>query len=226
MTDRKSAILQIIIDEHLKTGQPVASAVVAEKFGAEISPATVRNDMAELEAEGQIYQPHTSAGRVPTAVAYAWYIENLSEKKLSKTEAAALSTALGERQEADFKQTAKALAELSGVAVFWAFHRHNLYYTGISNLLAQPEFQEIQSIQHISLVIDQLDEIIDNNFSEIDFAPQIFSGNTCPFGNFTGAVMVKYKLGENVGLFGLLGPLRMDYRTNLALIKFVHEQLS
>lgn len=82
MTDRTKLILNTIIKEHIKTGAPVGSSVLVEKYQLDVSPATVRNEMAELESEGYIAQPYTSAGRVPTEQAFNLYIENLSEKKL------------------------------------------------------------------------------------------------------------------------------------------------
>ncbi|MBU4256930.1 DeoR family transcriptional regulator [Patescibacteria group bacterium] len=74
MEKRKQLILYTIIKEHIKTGAPVGSGVLVDKYKLDISPATVRNEMAELENEGLITQPHTSAGRVPTEKAYSLFI--------------------------------------------------------------------------------------------------------------------------------------------------------
>ena len=66
MDARKTLILNTIIKEHIKTGAPVGSEVLVGKYKLDISSATVRNEMAELEQAGYIAQPHTSAGRIPT----------------------------------------------------------------------------------------------------------------------------------------------------------------
>lgn len=222
---RKGIILKTIIKEHIKTGAPVGSGVLVDKYKLDISPATVRNEMAELEEEGYIIQPYTSAGRVPTEEAYNFYLSELTERKLSESEAKVFDKLLKEKNEFNFKQVAKAMAKMSGGAVFWAFHKNNLYYTGISNLLSQPEFSQIDLIYNISGIIDRLDEIIDDIFSKIKTEPAILLGSHNPFGNFCSTILSKYKLDGKVGLFGILGPMRMDYEKNLALVKFIANEL-
>ena len=75
---RKKRLLNIIVKEYITTATPVASETVQRKYRLGVSPATVRNDMAELEKEGYIARPHTSAGCIPLDKAYRHYVENLS----------------------------------------------------------------------------------------------------------------------------------------------------
>ena len=225
MDKRKELILKTIIKEHIKTAQPVGSEGLVDKYDLDISSATVRNEMADLEAEGYIVQPHTSAGRIPTETAYNFYLENLSEKKISDAEARIFEKLLAKKDEISFKQAAKAMAKISDSAVFWAFHKHNLYYTGISNLLHQPEFSETGLIYDISEVIDRVDEIIGQIFNDLKFGPQIMLGSKNPFSQHCSAVITKYRLADNIGLVGILGPTRMNYEKNLALIKFFNNIL-
>lgn len=77
LTDRRQKLLQFIIDEYVTTAQPVGSNALVEKYCLPVSPATIRNEMACLEEEGFIAQPHTSAGRVPTDRGYRYYVEVL-----------------------------------------------------------------------------------------------------------------------------------------------------
>ena len=77
--DRRKNILAIIVDEYIKTGEPVGSKFLAEKLQNSVSSATIRNEMAELAAAGYLEQPHTSAGRIPTAPAFRFYIDNLMQ---------------------------------------------------------------------------------------------------------------------------------------------------
>jgi len=226
MDKRKRLILDTIIKEHIKTGAPVGSGVLVDKYKLNISPATVRNEMAELESQGLIMQPYTSAGRVPTEEAYNLFLRNLSDKKLSQSEAKAFEKLLKNKDEINLKQAAKEMARVSNNAVFWAFHRHNLYYTGISNLLSQPEFAQPHLIYDISAIIDRVDEIIDEIYDDIKYEPQILIGSENPFGNFCSTILTKYKVGENVGMFGILGPMRMNYEKNLALVKYVNRVIS
>ena len=222
---RKELILKTIIKEHIKTAQPVGSEGLVDKYDLDISSATVRSEMADLEAEGYIVQPHTSAGRIPTQKAYEFFLENLSEKKLSDAEAKIFEKLLAKKDEISFKQAAKAMAKTCDCAVFWAFHKHNLYYTGISNLLHQPEFAETGLIYDISEVIDRVDEIIGQIFNDLKFGPQIMLGSKNPFSQHCSAVITKYRLADNIGLVGILGPTRMNYEKNLALIKFFNNIL-
>ena len=226
MDKRKELILNTIIKEHVKTGAPVGSGVLAENYKLGISPATVRNEMAALEDEGFIIQPHTSAGRIPTEQAYRFYLGNLSVKGLKGSEKDDIEQALRKKDEPSLKTTAKIMARISDNTVFWAIHQHNLYYTGISNLFQQPEFREVGLIQNMSNIIDQLDEIIDKILKEEKMGVKVLLGQENPFGDFCSAILAKYKLGDNYGLFGILGPIRMNYEKNVALVKYVNEIIS
>jgi heat-inducible transcriptional repressor len=73
---RKATILRAIIRDYVRGGHPVASKILRDRYGLEVSPATIRNDMAVLEEMGYIIQPHTSAGRIPTDKGYRWYVDN------------------------------------------------------------------------------------------------------------------------------------------------------
>ena len=225
MDKRQELILKTIIKEYIKTAVPIGSEGLVEKYNLDISSATVRNEMADLEEAGFIAQPHTSAGRIPTEKAYNFYLENLSEKNLSDSEAKIFQEALEKKEEMNFKQAAKMMAKISGNAIFWAFHRHNLYYTGISNLLHQPEFSEADMVYDISGLIDRLDEIIGSIFNDLKFGSQIMLGSKNPFSAHCSAVISKYRLGDNIGLVGVLGPMRMNYEKNLALVKFINDIL-
>ncbi len=225
MDKRKELILKTIIKEYIKTAMPIGSEGLVEKYNLDISSATVRNEMADLEEAGYIAQPHTSAGRIPTEKAYNFYLENLSEKKLSESEAKIFKEILAKKEEMSFKQAAKIMAKISGNAIFWAFHKHNLYYTGVSNLLHQPEFSQADMIYDISGLIDRLDEIIGRIFNDLKFGTQIMLGAKNPFGAYCSVIITKYRLGDNVGLVGVLGPMRMNYEKNLALVKFINDIL-
>ncbi|MCU0679295.1 MAG: hypothetical protein MUC28_02515 [Planctomycetes bacterium] len=225
MDQRKERILFTIIKEHIKTGAPVGSNVLVENYHLGVSAATVRHEMVELEDEGYIRQPHTSAGRVPTERAYNLFVRDLGEKKPAETEKNNIDKALAGKDETGFKNAAKVLAKLSGNAVFWAFYRHNVYYTGVSDLLRQPEFRQSDLIYDISAIIDRLDEIIDRYYDKIEMGTQILIGSKNPFGAYCSALMAKYKQGDHPGLFGIIGPLRMDYARNKALVEYIYKTI-
>src|SRR4051795_9430631 len=79
--DRKLAVLRAIVEDYVATQEPVGSKALVERHQLGVSPATVRNDMAALEEEGLIAQPHTSAGRVPTDAGYRVFVDRLTAVK-------------------------------------------------------------------------------------------------------------------------------------------------
>lgn len=224
ISDRKKNLLSIIIQEYLQTAAPVSSGVLVKKYKLAFSPATVRNEMMELEEEGFIYQPHTSAGRVPTELAYHLFLTELLDSKevksLKDAEQKILET-LFSHEENDYKKTAKAIAELSQSAVFWAFHKNNLYYTGLSNLFSQPEFKQLDAVCDFSTVIDRLEEIIEEIFEDLPSGKKFLIGQENPFGNFLSTALLKYKDNKKTGVFGIISPMRTDYEKNLALLEFI-----
>lgn len=93
--ERRLAVLRAIVEDYVSTEEPVGSKALVERHGLGVSPATVRNDMAALEDEGYITQPHTSAGRVPTDKGYRLFVDRLTTvKPMSAAERRAISTFL------------------------------------------------------------------------------------------------------------------------------------
>lgn len=87
LSERKKKILSAVVDESIKTAEPVSSKDVQEKYVRDCSPATIRNELMALEEMGFLSQPHTSSGRVPTLEGYKMYVDELMQvKKLSKKE--------------------------------------------------------------------------------------------------------------------------------------------
>src|SRR5450756_848213 len=81
LSERSRRILAALVGEYVETGEPVASATLVKRGGFGLSSATVRNVLASLEEQGYVYQPHTSAGRVPTDFGYRCYVDMLLETR-------------------------------------------------------------------------------------------------------------------------------------------------
>lgn len=77
LSERQAKLLQIVVQEYVRSAQPVGSHVIAQHYDLGVSPATIRNDLAALEREGLLTHPHTSAGRVPTDAGYRYFVGNL-----------------------------------------------------------------------------------------------------------------------------------------------------
>ena len=95
MDDRKLQVLRAIVTDYVSSQEPVGSKALVDRHNLGVSPATVRNDMAALEEEGYITQPHTSAGRIPTDKGYRLFVDRLGTvKPLSTAEQRAIHTFL------------------------------------------------------------------------------------------------------------------------------------
>ena len=103
LSDRKKKILAAVVDEYIRTAEPVGSKAIAQSGGLSCSPATIRNELAELVSLGYLEQPHTSAGRVPTPMGYRMYVNELMAKqKLSLEETEDINRRLNQKlQELD-----------------------------------------------------------------------------------------------------------------------------
>jgi heat-inducible transcriptional repressor len=82
MEERKKQVLNAIIKDYIANAEPVGSRAVAKKYALGVSPATIRNEMSDLEEEGYIEQPHTSAGRIPSAKGYRYYVDNMMQREV------------------------------------------------------------------------------------------------------------------------------------------------
>ena len=124
LDDRKAAVLRALVHTFVRTGEPVASGRLVEEAGLGVSSATLRSELAALEAAGLIEQPHTSAGRVPTDSGYRWYVDSLSaelmttDPALQPEQQAALQQLLAEARDLEdlLRRTATALSRVTRYA--------------------------------------------------------------------------------------------------------------
>ncbi len=214
MLERQKKLFKNIIQEYLTSAKPVGSQVAVDKFDLQVSPATVRNDMVELEKLGLLCSPHTSAGRIPTEKGYQYYIENFVDKNKKIKDIKGFKDI---KTNDDIKDLAKLIAEESGLAVFVGFGAQDVYYTGLSNLFSQAEFQDLDMVFNITAVLEHLDEVMQNIYTDFSEKLQIKIGQENPFSQNCSVVALKSK---NI-LFGILGPMRMDYQKSIELINLI-----
>jgi heat-inducible transcriptional repressor len=117
LDERKRKILQAIIEDYIYTAEPVGSRTIARKYELGISPATIRNEMADLEFSGFLEQPHTSAGRIPSAKGYRFYVDCLlSPHHISENDVTMINSwfqSKARRLEEVFQETAKVLSRMT-----------------------------------------------------------------------------------------------------------------
>jgi transcriptional regulator of heat shock response len=228
MEERHKKILAAVIEEYTKTAVPVGSKVLTEKYGFKISPATIRNDMNELEKEGLLHQPHTSAGRIPTDKGYRFFVEDIMpEKKLSVGDQKKMQTEILKLKAQNTRltrTTAKLLSSLSGNLAISGL-KSDLHDFGISELLEEPEFQSLDEFTRVAEMLDYIDENIDSILAEVkDGETKIFIGKENPIKEISNCSMIvspyKTESGER-GILALIGPKRMKYAKNKSLLDYM-----
>ncbi len=230
LKERQKNLFKKVVDNYIKTAEPVGSNLLCDSF--DLSSATIRNEMAELERLGLIYQPYTSSGRVPTELGYKLFVNDFlqPDKEIQKRHKKAIDETVAtsdDNQNILIKNLSKKLAEVTENAILVGFDSNDVYYTGLSNLFAQPEFEEVDMVRNFSAVIDHLDEVMSQLFSEIEDM-KILIGKDNPFGIECSSVITKFKMPEPVqeGIIGMLGPMRMDYQNNYSILAYSNQLIS
>ena len=122
LTDRKKQILRAIVDSYIRTAEPVGSKTISQLPGMDFSPATIRNEMADLTSMGLLEQPHTSAGRVPSAAGYRLYVDELMQDyRLSMDETKTINQAMEVKmQEVDkmISQVGKLVSKMTDLPAY------------------------------------------------------------------------------------------------------------
>ena len=236
ITARQKDILCQIIEEYAETASPVGSVTMAKLF--HVSPATVRAEMARLEALGLIAQPHTSAGRVPTDAGYRYYVNSLesgaSEREESEnrrksfergTHAIEVRVSSQSQADAAIRRAVDSLVELTG-NLGLATIGGQLYLSGISQLFTQPEFMDTRRVQAVAKLLDNLEPWLR------EAAPgeplNIFIGQENPIGKNSEVSLIISKFRSpfsDRSYIGVLGPTRQNYSRVMSLVRYTGNML-
>jgi len=225
MTDRQAKILAAIIEQHAELAAPVGSVLLAKLF--DISPATVRAEMAKLEEMGYIKQPHTSAGRIPTDRGYRLYVNSIVETggvghvAPDNRQTRAIQTRVSGNKRADMaiKSAVDSLVEMThnlGLATIG----DQLYLSGLGNLFAQPEFiDDGEHVRDVARLLDNLEPWLR------EAAPNetlnVFIGNENPIGRNSGVSLIISRFRSpysDRSYIGVLGPTRQSYARVMSLV--------
>lgn len=215
MDTRIENVLTLLIEDFIRTAEPIGSQGLVRDHELDVSPATIRNWFVELEELGFLAQPHTSAGRIPTQLAYRWYIERMGESDISKSDRKIVDTA-----ETDTKNLAKACVEATGLAALVGMNASDTYYTGLTQLFSQPEFKDWSRVISMSSILDRLDHQLNSLRKHVFEQPHAEIGDTCPFGNACSSLFLTL---PDTSLLILLGPMRMDYKRAVGVMNYIKE---
>jgi transcriptional regulator of heat shock response len=233
--DRKQEILRAIVKHFIQTAEPVGSKTILVSYKFSVSPATIRNDMATLEREGYIYQPYTSAGRVPTDSGYRLYVDEIADYKSVEKKALKKLDKIREQYKLEkirehIYDAVSLLARATENVSFATLPDNNrTFYLGISNVLKQPEFAGDN--MRASQVLEVLED--NDNFRnlldslDIEEKVKIFIGeeNIIEQIRSCSLMVSKYKKDDYEGYMGILGPTRMYYPFNRVIIREVKNLL-
>lgn len=223
MTQRQAKILATIIEQYAEVAAPVGSVMLAKIFN--VSSATIRNEMVELEREGFIAQPHTSAGRIPTDKGYRFYVNNIRGDEQPTPQASRNSRAIATRVSHSgepalaIKSAVDSLVQLThnlGLATIGK----QLYVAGYSNLFGQPEFLDPIHSREVARLLDNLEPWLDE--AAPNEALNVYIGTENPIGRSAGVSLIisKYRSPySDHSYIGVLGPTRQSYRSVMGLVE-------
>ncbi len=222
MTERQQKILAAIVEQYAEVASPVGSSLMAKLFN--VSSATIRAEMAELERAGYIMQPHTSAGRVPTDKGYRLYVNNLAEDAPVKAErrgerALAARVNGGGLPERTIRNAVDTLVELThnlGIATIG----DQLYMSGLSNLFGQPEFINGRDVQQVARLLDNLEPWLKE--AQPNQPLSVYIGSENPIGRNAQCSLIICKFRSSFSdqsYIGVLGPTRQQYRDVMGLVE-------
>lgn len=227
MDSRQQKILKAIIERFIQTASPIGSKLLYEEYDFNVSPATIRNEMALLEKQGYIAQPHTSAGRVPTSQAYRLFVDQLKfnlellDKAKQEIEAVRKQRQLAIAKEKMHEMVSILATVTNNVCFATVPNNKRLFYMGISNVLKQPEFRSNPA--EATEVIEILETQFANVLSDLNISdePSFYIGeeNIIPEIQSCSLVVQKYHYNGFNGVIGILGATRMNYAFNMAALQ-------
>lgn len=234
LSDRQIKILKAIVDEYIDTGDAVGSELLEKKFKVGYSPATIRNEMVVLGKYGYIGKSHFSSGRVPTPKAFRFYINTLLPKKpLSTAEEVSIKNEVWDYQKDEVRfleEIASVLADKSGLLAMVFLQSGFRYYAGTEHLLAIKEFSDYGFSQS---VFGQLDDVeywigILADLMSHQKELEILLGDDYQMKQLTnlGSVFCGFRMGEQHGAIGLIGPCRLPYSAAVPLVNYTANIIS
>ena len=236
MTDRQAKILDTIIREYVKTAEPVSSAWLAEECGFDCSPATLRAEMNTLEEEGYLQQPHTSAGRIPTDQAYRSFVNNLLAEKqseLPEKDKQLIDRTITPAKDNPYQLShnlAKTIAQLTDqLAISGIVDTNEFFKSGFNNIFSSPEFQLGREWGQFGSLFDEFEDFYRALLGDIpDDGVTIYIGEETPAEETQdeSVIITRYPLPNGLeGLSAVIGPTRMRYGRNLAVLKYINGKM-
>jgi heat-inducible transcriptional repressor len=235
LTQRQVEILRSVIEEYIDTAEPVGSETIEKKHNLSASPATIRNEMVKLSEYGYLKKPHSSAGRIPTAMGMKFYVRELmKEKELSTVEEVALKEKVWdyrERMQRFLKEATRSLAAKTSTLAIATTDEGEIFASGYANILEMPEFFDIDVTKTLLEALDEYENFAsiftgahdDDDDIHVLIEDELGSQLRGPY----GFIFTEYITPMNVkGRIGVLGPARLHYTSIIPTVRYFAELIN
>ncbi len=230
LTDRQRVVLELIIREYIQSASPISSKFIEKEYDLGISPATIRGEMHELIEKGYLFQPHTSAGRMPTDKGYRFFVDLLSyseakhlEKQLER-KIRQMQREIGESIHF-IREFTRFLAHTSSALTISYFPKENiLLKEGWAEAFRDPEFTDIEKIHDFMGMISDFEDHIDAFLlAEKMDSTRVYIGKECPLSekHDFSVLLSPCKMSKKKGILAIMGPKRMPYDKNIYLVESI-----
>lgn len=218
-------VLRCLVSEYIATGRPVSSRNLSSLASINMSPASIRWIMHDLDEAGFIYQPYTSAGRIPTDYGYRYYLDHLTISPLAKRTKSNLITRfrlLTAHYQSRHQAAAETLAKISHLlALVSETSTYKYEQSGISMLFRDDSPDQVGLMQETSFLLDNIHHYLEKMTQLNNEETTVYIGHENPYfdSNHISLLLrpVVHKSGQR-SVIMLVGPKRMPYRQNLSLI--------
>lgn len=233
LSKRQQEVLAMIVRHYVETAEPVGSRFIARKL--ELSSATIRNVMADLEELGYITQPHTSAGRAPTDRGYRYYINSLMRvKNMNQQMVRSVKSEYGETLrslEDVLERTSHLLSNVTNYVGITLFSQYDkLYLNGASHIIEQPEFQDLRKLYSLMQCLEEKRDLLDllkHDYETDGLTIHIGRENASNSLTDCSVVTKSYKVkGKVSGRLGVIGPKRMEYDKVIPAVEFLANKVT
>ena len=232
---RKDRILAIVIGRYIKTVSPVGSQYITEEHNLDVSPATVRNILADLEEEGYLTHPHTSAGRMPTQRGYRYYVDHLMhEIQLLEEEKRKISQEYKRqaRQLEDLvEKTSQVISDLTHYTSIVSLDdgdNTRIICKGTSYVVGYPDSTDILKIQAILKVLEEKERLMELINRTLEKKIEIYIGHEMALKDMESCSLAisHFEKDGMKGRIAVLGPTRMQYDRVVSTLDYISQLLS
>ena len=235
MQARKDRVLAIVVGHYIATIEPVGSQYITEEHDLDISSATVRNILAELEDEGYLSHPHTSAGRMPTQRGYRYYVDHLMDEiQLLEEEKRRIAHEYKRhtRQLEDLlERTSQVLSDLTHYTSIVSMddeQGHRVVCKGTSYVVGYPDSKDLMKMQAILRLLEEKERLMELINRTLDKKIEIYIGQELALKDMENCSLAvsRFESSGRQGRIAVLGPTRMHYDRVVSALEYVSKVLS